>query len=80
MGFLVFEPYAAVAYEKLDVDLAYDDAGGNPINVAMEGENDVRFTIGAGFNFTAGQVWADYSFATTSNFSFGLALGNLGRP
>lgn len=79
VGFLTFEPYAAVAWEKLDVELDYDDANGEPVNVSMEGENDVRFTLGAGFNFVAGQVWADYSFANTNNFSFGLALGNLGR-
>jgi hypothetical protein len=79
MGFMTFEPYAAIAYEKLDLDLAYDDTNGDPITVAMEGENSARFTIGAGFNFVAGQLWADYSFASTSNFSFGLALGNLGH-
>jgi len=79
VGFLTFEPYAAVAWEKLDVDLDYEDASGEPVNVSLEGENDVRFTIGAGFNFVAGHLWADYSFANTDNFSFGLALGNLGR-
>jgi hypothetical protein len=45
----------------------------------VEGENSFRFTLGAGINFVAGQLWADYSFADTANFSFGLALGNLGR-
>jgi hypothetical protein len=80
IGFLTFEPYAAVAYEKLNVDLAYDDGNGGLVEVAMEAENSARFTIGAGFNFVAGHLWADYSFANTSNFSFGLALGNVGRP
>ena len=80
LGFVTFEPYATLAWEKLDLDLAYDDSNGDPVEVSMEGENDVRFTIGAGFNFVAGQVWADYSFANTNNFSFGLALGNVGRP
>jgi hypothetical protein len=31
-------------------------------------------------NFVAGHLWADYNFAATNNFSFGLALGNTGRP
>ena len=79
VGFLVFEPYAGVAWEQVDVDLEYDDANGNPVRVSLEGENEVRFTLGAGFNFAAGHVWADYSFANTSNFSFGLALGNVAR-
>ncbi|HEX6790784.1 MAG TPA: DUF6588 family protein [Candidatus Krumholzibacteria bacterium] len=79
LGFLTLEPYAGVAWEKLDVDLEYDDANGDRVRVALEGENDVRFTVGAGLNFAAGQVWGDYSFANTSTFSFGLALGNVGR-
>ncbi len=45
----------------------------------MEAESSFRFTLGAGLNFVAGQVWADYSFSDVSSFSFGLALGNLGR-
>lgn len=79
VGFLTFEPYAGVAWERLDVDLEYDDTGGDPIEVSLEGENDVRFTLGAGLNFAAGHLWADYSFADTNNFSFGLALGNVGH-
>jgi hypothetical protein len=79
IGFFVFEPYGGVAWEKVDVDLEYDDANGEPVSVSLEGENDVRFTVGAGLNFAAGHVWADYSFANTNNFSFGLALGNVGR-
>lgn len=80
LGFMTFEPYAAIAYETLDVDVAYDDGNGNPVEVSLEGENDIRFTIGAGLNFVAGHLFADYSFANTNNFSFGLALGNVGRP
>jgi hypothetical protein len=79
VGFATFEPYGTVAYENLDVDVQYSDASDQPVDVSLEGENSFRFTVGAGFNFVAGQVWADYSFANTSNFSFGLALGNLGR-
>ncbi|HEX5130931.1 MAG TPA: DUF6588 family protein [Candidatus Krumholzibacteria bacterium] len=77
LGFLTLEPYASVAYEKLNVDVAYDDDNGNPVTVELEGENDVRFTVGAGLNFAAGHLWADYSFANMSSFSFGLALGNV---
>jgi hypothetical protein len=80
LGFMTLEPYAALAFENLDVDLDYDDGNGNPVAVSLEGENDVRFTIGAGLNFVAGHLFADYSFAATNNFSFGLALGNVGRP
>jgi len=79
LGFMTFEPYAAVAYETLDVEMAYDDSNGDPVSVSMEGENDVRFTLGAGLNFVAGQLFADYSFANTNSFSFGIALGNLDR-
>jgi hypothetical protein len=79
IGFATLEPYGILAWEKLDVDVEYPDTNNEPVNVAMEGENDVRFTLGAGFNFVAGQVWADYSFANTNSFAFGLALGNLSR-
>lgn len=81
IGFATFEPYGIVAYESLSVDVQYSDESDppQPVDVSVDGENTVRFTLGAGFNFAAGQVWADYSFANTANFSFGLALGNLGR-
>jgi hypothetical protein len=79
VGFATFEPYGAIAYESLDLDVEYADTNDEAVTTSMEGENAFRFTVGAGFNFVAGQVWADYSFADTSNFSFGLALGNIGR-
>ena len=79
IGFATFEPYGGVAYESLDLDVEYADANGDPVAISMEGENSFRFTLGAGLNFAAGQVWADYNFSDTSNFSFGLALGNVGR-
>ncbi len=80
IGFMTLEPYGGIGWEKLDVDVAYSDADGNPVDVKLSGNNDVRFTLGAGLNFAAGHVFADYSFAATNNFSFGLALGNVGRP
>ena len=79
VGFLTFEPYGGVAYESLDLDVEYADTNDQAVAVSMEGENSFRFTLGAGLNFSAGQVWADYNFSDTSNFSFGLALGNVGR-
>jgi hypothetical protein len=78
-GFIIFEPYAAVAWERLDVNLSYDDANGDPLIITMEADNRVRFTVGAGFDFVAGHVWGDYSFSNTGTFSFGLALGNMAR-
>ena len=78
-GFVTFEPFAAVAWERIEVDIAYEDTNGEPVEIALEGENPFRFTIGAGINFAAGHLWADYSVANTSNFSFGLALGNIGH-
>lgn len=79
VGFATLEPYGIAAFENLDVDVQYPDVNSQPVDVAVEGENDFRFTVGAGINFVAGQLWADYSFSNTNNFSFGLALGNLGR-
>jgi hypothetical protein len=79
VGFMTLEPYAALAYETLSVDVEYDDGNGNTETLSMDGDNSMRFTVGAGMNFVAGQLWADYSFASVSNFSFGLALGNVGR-
>ncbi len=79
VGFMTFEPYGGVAYESLDLDVEYADSNDEAVAVSMEGENSFRFTVGAGLNFAAGQVWADYNFSDTSNFTFGLALGNVGR-
>ena len=80
IGFMTLEPYTALGWEKLDADVTYDGPNGVPEDISLEGSNDIRFTLGAGLNFVAGQVWADYSFASVNNFSFGLALGNVGRP
>lgn len=79
VGFLTFEPYAGVAWEKFSADLSYEDNNGDPVNVSVDGDNGMRFTLGAGFNFVIGHLWADYSFADTRSFSFGLALGNTGN-
>ena len=79
IGFMTLEPYTALGWEKLDADVTYDGPGGVPEDITLEGSNDIRFTLGAGLNFVAGQVWADYSFASVNNFSFGLALGNVGH-
>lgn len=78
-GFLTLEPYGVVGYEKLNVDVSYDGPNGEAEDISLEGDNSMRFTVGAGFNFVAGHMWADYTFASTSTFSFGLALGNVGR-
>jgi Family of unknown function (DUF6588) len=80
IGFMVLEPYAMFGWERLDADVSYDGPGGAAEHISLEGSNDVRFTLGAGLNFVAGQVWADYNFASVNSFSFGLALGNVGRP
>jgi hypothetical protein len=79
VGFATLEPYGIASYQKLDLDVEYADANNQPVAVSLEGDNAFAFTIGAGLNFAVGQFWADYSFADTNNFSFGLALGNLGR-
>jgi hypothetical protein len=79
VGFLTFEPYAGVAWESFSADLSYDDTNGDPVDVSLDGGNDMRFTLGAGFNFVFAHLWADYNFADTNNFSFGLALGNVGH-
>jgi len=79
VGFLTFEPYAGVAWESFDADISYENTDGDLEDVSLDGGNDMRFTIGAGFNFVAGHLWADYNFADTNNFSFGLALGNVGH-
>lgn len=79
IGFLGFEPYAGVAWESFSADVSYEDTNGELQNISLDGGNDMRFTIGAGFDFLIGHLWADYNFANTDNFSFGLALGNMGH-
>jgi hypothetical protein len=76
VGFLIFEPYAGVGWERFNVDLSYDDSNNNPVNLSLDGNNTMRFTLGAGFNFVIGHLWADYNWADTNSFSFGLAVGN----
>lgn len=79
IGFLTFEPYTGVAWESFSADVSYEDTNGDLQNISLDGGNDMRFTIGAGFDFLIGHLWADYNFANTDNFSFGLALGNMGH-
>jgi len=78
IGFAYFEPYTGLALDTYKTDLEYKGSDGSTLEVKFDNENQMRWTIGAGFNLIAAHIYGQYDFASTSSFSFGLALGNLG--
>lgn len=78
VGFLTFEPFTSVSWDRFKMDVVYDDASGARQEVDFDAESSIKWQIGAGLNFVAGHLWGAYNFASTNSFSFGLALGNVG--
>jgi len=72
----VLEIYGGLGYESADVGISYEseDVDGK-VDVDLKGENDIRFTVGAGVNLGAFRLNADYSFAKMSTFNAGIGLG-----
>lgn len=78
IGFLTFEPFTSLSFDRFKMDVEYDDAANAKQTVEFDAESTVKWTLGAGFNFVAGHLWGAYNLASTNSFSFGLALGNVG--
>jgi hypothetical protein len=70
----VLNLYGAVGYEKstFKLDVEFDDE--SHLVFDMEGQNSVRFTVGASVDLGPLRVHADYNSANQSTFSAGLGI------
>ncbi|KAB2881508.1 hypothetical protein F9K33_00180 [bacterium] len=75
---LNFSPYAGLMFEKSYMKFTYDylDAAGQSerISIKLNGENQIRFTVGASMRILIGNLNVDYSFAQFSAYSAGLTF------
>ena len=79
VGFARFEPYAGVAYNSFNTDIEYESSTGSEVlSVDFEQESNMHFTIGAGVNLVALQLFGQFDFGLRDSFLFGVALGNVG--
>lgn len=71
------EIYSGVAYEKVDLDIAYEFGVGTAqrrIEFELESENSSRITLGASFTLAIINLHADYNFGAQDVISLGAGL------
>lgn len=73
----ILEIYGGPGYETSSLDLSYERSGGEKeeVDIALDGENTIRFTIGVTFNLGALKMNFDYNLARQSVASAGIGLG-----
>ena len=79
-SFMKFTPYGAVAFDSFKTEVDYQTAANSTETqtVSFDAENSVHFTIGAGLNLVAAQIFGQFDYSVRSSFLFGIALGNVG--
>ncbi len=81
-GFAIIEPYACVAYDTYSQDVLYVFDEGGPdeetIDLSMESDATVRFTLGLHVRAAFLDLNAEYNFAAMNGFAlgFGFAFGS----
>ena len=77
-GFALLTPYGAVSYDYFKMDMTFDsDVTGlpEPTTVDFDATTTGRLTLGLALNYVIGNAFAEYNFASTNSFAFGLTIG-----
>lgn len=79
-SFMKLTPYGGVTFDSFQTDIDYQTAANSSTTqkISYDRENSIHFTVGAGLNLVAAQVFAQYDYSLRSSFVLGVALGNLG--
>jgi len=79
-SFMKFTPYGGVTYDSFQTEIEYqlDATSTDTQQISFDRENSVHFTVGAGLNLVAAQIFGQFDYSLRSSFLFGIALGNLG--
>lgn len=69
--------FGGLGYETASVDFSWTPEGATTgIDVALDGANSIRGTIGAGVNVWLLGIFADYTVASQSAFTVGVEIGS----
>ncbi len=76
-SFAALTLYGGIAWEKSTLDLTYTSTAISTtplVDIELEGENTLHFTVGTGLTFAVFHLFADVSFGSVTNFSGGLGV------
>lgn len=76
-GFGLFEPYASVGFDQLDMKSKYESASdGSSIEVDFDSESNAHFTIGSTLGLAVAKLYGEVNFAAETGVAVGLSFGN----
>ena len=76
--FGVLTVYGGLAYQSSTLDLTYDStvpSAPGRVELSLDGENAIAFTVGAGLSFGVFKIFADVNIGAVTNFSGGIGFG-----
>lgn len=80
-SFMKFTPYGGITFDSFKTEIDYQTSANSDQTqqISYDRENAIHFTLGAGLNLVAAQVFAQFDYSLRSSFVLGVALGNLGH-
>jgi len=73
----LFEPYAAVGWDQLDMKSKYTSTGtGETIEVDFDSETNGHLTIGSTLGLAVVKLYGEFNFAAETGVAAGLSFGN----
>lgn len=76
-NFGLFEPYAAVGFDQLDMKSKYTSTStGESIEVDFDSETNGHFTIGSSLSLAVLKLYGEFNFAAETGVAAGLSFGN----
>jgi hypothetical protein len=74
-GIAFVEPYAGLALDQFSVEASYEDEGEELVDLDFGSDTTARLTLGIAGRFAILNYHMEYSLASQSSVSFGLAFG-----
>lgn len=78
--FGVLTVYGGLGYQSSTLDLTYDStvpSAPGKVELSLDGENTVAFTVGAGLTFGIFKIFADINVGSVTNLSGGIGFGGI---
>jgi hypothetical protein len=74
-GWFSLEPYAGVSYDYFQMDVSYETADTEIIDLSFDSESTAHLTLGLNARLSAVSLYGEYNIANQSGFAFGLGIG-----
>jgi hypothetical protein len=74
-GWFNFEPYAGLSYDFFQMDVSYDTADEEVIDLSFDSKSSAHLTLGLNARLSAVSLYGEYNIANQSGFAFGLGIG-----